>query len=84
MNIIDLSKLVIGLKLLWEKIKKDRMYLVQLIGAVLLVAINYLAGPFLADELLIGIGAALVVPEPLWRLMVVLAKKLGEQIKRKV
>ncbi|MDD3492414.1 MAG: hypothetical protein PHZ19_02810 [Candidatus Thermoplasmatota archaeon] len=83
MNVLDIGKLISGLKLLWDKIKKDKLYLVQLVGAILLVLLNYTLGPFLSDEIILGIGAALVVPDILWKAIVGLAKKLAGSSKEK-
>jgi len=82
-NILEIGKLIAGLKLLWEKISKDKLYLVQLIGAAVLVIVNYAVGPFLADEVVLGIGAALVVPDVLWKLIVNLGKKVAEFVRER-
>ncbi len=79
---MEILKVLFWVKDLWRKVAKDRVYQIQLAGAVLLVLINYTAGPFLSDEVIIGIGTALAIPEPLWQLLVIFAQKVRSWVRK--
>lgn len=79
----DLVVNAVAIRALIQKIKENKVYAFQFFGAVVFVLVNYLAGPFISNEAVLGIGAALVVPEPLWKALISVLQRLVEAVKER-